>query len=156
MERLRGYAWPGNVRELQNVLKQAVLRSSGTMLLPGFLPGPLGEPGNPDESSGPRGADAGLLGFIRDRLGPDAREVYAETHRLVDRQLLTQVLEYAEGNQHRAARLLGIARQTLRLRLRELGLHVTRSVEFGSAEPAWDATPSSWSVVGSDAQAAST
>jgi two-component system nitrogen regulation response regulator GlnG len=42
---------------------------------------------------------------------------------------VTQVLEYTEGNQHRAARLLGIARQTLRLKLRDLGLRATRSVE---------------------------
>ena len=47
----------------------------------------------------------------------------------VDRVLLSRVLEYTGGNQHQAARLLGIARQTLRLKLRDLGLHVTHSVE---------------------------
>src|SRR5438045_3591098 len=34
LERLRSYSWPGNVRELQSVLKQALLRASGTVLLP--------------------------------------------------------------------------------------------------------------------------
>ncbi len=38
-------------------------------------------------------------------------------------------LKATNGNQHQAARLLGIARQTLRLKLRELGLHITQSVE---------------------------
>src|SRR5947199_3151217 len=38
LERLRGYAWPGNVRELQSVLKQALLRAHGPVLLPDFLP----------------------------------------------------------------------------------------------------------------------
>ena len=38
------------------------------------------------------------------------------------------------GNQHQAARLLGIARQTLRLKLRELGLHVTHAVEADEDE----------------------
>jgi hypothetical protein len=68
--------------------------------------------------------------------------------------LLSQVLEITDGNQHRAARLLGIARQTLRLRLRELGLQVARSVEAASLETGGDDAPSSWSVVGSDSHQA--
>ena len=40
MERLRGYPWPGNIRELQSVLKQALLRATGPVLLPAFLPEP--------------------------------------------------------------------------------------------------------------------
>jgi two-component system nitrogen regulation response regulator GlnG len=43
--------------------------------------------------------------------------------------LLPRVLAYTGGNQHQAARLLGIARQTLRTKLRDLSLHVTHSVE---------------------------
>ena len=154
MERLRGYSWPGNIRELQNVLKQALLRASGTVLLPSFLPETLGEPVGLVQSSAPPEEDPGLMSFIRSRLGPDTCDLYAETHRRADRLLLTQVLEYADGNQHRAARLLGIARQTLRLRLRELGLHVARSVEVASPETGWDDAPSSWSVVGSDSHQA--
>ena len=111
LERLRSHSWPGNIRELQNVLKQALLRASGPVLLPAFLPEPLGDPGGPGRPSSPPGEDPGLMAFIRERLVPEARDLYAETHRLVDRQLLTQVLEYAEGNQYRAARLLGIARR---------------------------------------------
>ncbi len=45
LERLRSYRWPGNIRELQSVLKQALLRASGTVLLPAFLPEPLGGSG---------------------------------------------------------------------------------------------------------------
>jgi two-component system nitrogen regulation response regulator GlnG len=55
--------------------------------------------------------------------------LYAETHAHVDRLLLPIVLEHTRGSQHQAARLLGIARQTLRQKLQALGLHVTRSVE---------------------------
>jgi two-component system nitrogen regulation response regulator GlnG len=127
LERLRGYRWPGNIRELQSVLKQALLRASGTVLLPAFLPDLLG---SPDESgAAPADANLGLEAFIRQRLGPEAQDVYAETHRQVDRFLLPRVLEYTGGNQNQAARLLGIARQTLRQKLRDLGLHVTHSVE---------------------------
>jgi two-component system nitrogen regulation response regulator GlnG len=128
LQRLSGYSWPGNVRELQSVLKQALLRASGTVLLPAFLPELSAGPAAPG-APGPAGADQGLEAFIRERLGPEARDLYAETHRQVDRLLLPLVLEHTGGNQHQAARLLGIARQTLRLKLRDLGLHVSHSVE---------------------------
>jgi two-component system nitrogen regulation response regulator GlnG len=67
--------------------------------------------------------------FIRERLGPDSRDLYAETHRAVDRLLLSRVLEHTGGNQARAALLLGIARRTLRTKLGDLGLQVIHSVE---------------------------
>src|SRR6185437_5236031 len=48
LQLLRSYSWPGNIRELQSVLRQAVLQSRGTTLLPGSLfpfldatPGPV-------------------------------------------------------------------------------------------------------------------
>ncbi|WP_074312746.1 helix-turn-helix domain-containing protein [Singulisphaera sp. GP187] len=56
------------------------------------------------------------------------RDLYAETHRQVDRLLLPRVLEHTRGNLQ-AALLLGIARQTLRLKLRDLGLSATRPGE---------------------------
>jgi len=128
LERLRGYSWPGNIRELQNILKQALLRASGTVLLPAFLPELSEEPGDPSGGPPPE-PDLGLEAFIRQRLLPDAHELYAEVHRELDRLLLPRVLDYTGGNQHQAARLLGIARQTLRQKLRDLGLHITRSTE---------------------------
>src|SRR5438132_6848859 len=140
LERLRGYPWPGNIRELQSVLKQALLRASGPVLLPAFLPELSAEPphlypsppgGEAVEVRGsPRpGPDLGVGTYISQRLGADARDLYAEVHRELDRLLLPRVMEYTNGNQHQAARLLGIARQTLRQKLRDLGLHVTHSVE---------------------------
>ncbi len=67
--------------------------------------------------------------FLRQRLGPDSRDLYKEIHQELDRLLLSRVLEYTGGNQHRAALLLGIARKTLRQKLRALGLHDTHSVD---------------------------
>ncbi len=128
LERLRTYSWPGNIRELQSVLKQALLQASGTVLLPAFLP-ELSAGSRDSGPAAPPGADLGLEAFIRQRLGSDAPNLYADTHRQVDRLLLPRVLEYTGGNQHQAARLLGIARQTLRQKLRDLGLHITHAVE---------------------------
>ncbi len=129
MELLRGYSWPGNVRELQSVLKQALINASGITLLPTFLPMPLGSqfllPAPPQPAEGPAPAEeSGQETFtIRLRLGPNARDLYAEAHRQLDRVLLPRILTDAEGSQHQAALLLGIARQTLRQKLRDLGLH---------------------------------
>jgi DNA-binding NtrC family response regulator len=128
LERLRGYSWPGNVRELQSVLKQAILRAHGPVLLPDFLPEFPEAPGKPAAPVALPGGSLDPEAFIHQRLGPDARDLYAEAHRELDRLLLPRVLEYTGGNQHRAALLLGIARQTLRVKLSEVGLHVTHSV----------------------------
>src|SRR5262249_3114496 len=130
LERLQAARWPGNIRELQSVLKQALLRASGPVLLPAFRPEPDGATSATPDAMAPAETDTlKLEAFIRQRLGPDARDLYAETHGHVDRLLLPLVLEHTRGSQNQAARLLGIARQTLRLKLRDLGLHVAHSVE---------------------------
>jgi two-component system nitrogen regulation response regulator GlnG len=124
LDRLRAYSWPGNIRELQSVLKQALLKSAGSVLLPAFLPDTLTNT-PPSGGAAPVAAPADVFdfaGFIRARLDAGATDVYAETHRQLDRILLPLVLEFTGGNQRVAARLLGIARQTFRLRLREADL----------------------------------
>jgi two-component system nitrogen regulation response regulator GlnG len=96
LERLRGYRWPGNIRELQSVLKQALLRASGTVLLPAFLPELTEQPGEPAASQ-PAAPEQGFGAFITQRLGPDARDLYAEVHRELDRLLLPRVLEHTHA-----------------------------------------------------------
>jgi DNA-binding NtrC family response regulator len=126
LARLREHSWPGNVRELQSVLKKALLRASGSVLLAAFLP-ELSETtrSTPPLSAGSFDLDA----FIRDRLAAAANDVYAETLRQTDRLLFTRALEFTHGNHRDAARALGISRQTMRVKMRALGLHVARSVE---------------------------
>jgi two-component system nitrogen regulation response regulator GlnG len=134
LDRLCTYQWPGNIRELQSVLKQALLRASGPVLLPAFLPDVSGEATAPAAGLA-AASDAGLSAYISERLGPEARDLYAEAHRELDRMLLPLVMDYTHGNQNQAARLLGIARQTLRQKLRDLGLHVTHTIEADEDEP---------------------
>jgi DNA-binding protein Fis len=82
------------------------------------------------ETSVPQSAEPGMETFVvRQRVASDVRGLCAETHRQVDRLLLPRVLEHTRGNLHQAALLLGIARQTLRLKLRDLGLSVPRQGE---------------------------
>jgi two-component system nitrogen regulation response regulator GlnG len=121
MEQLRRYTWPGNIRELQNVLKQALLRASGSTLLASFLPERLGE--DPLGQSARSAAETdGETFVVRQQLSSEIRNAYTDTHRQLDRLLLSRVMEYTNGNVQQAALILGIARQTLRLKLRDLGL----------------------------------
>jgi DNA-binding protein Fis len=77
-----------------------------------------------------------LEAFLGQCLASDQGDLYAEAHRQLDRFLLTRVLDDTGGNQHQAARRLGIARETLRRRLRELGLHVSRQLSADEDDPA--------------------
>jgi DNA-binding NtrC family response regulator len=131
LAKLRDYRWPGNIRELQSTIKQALLQASGPVLLPSFLPDLTADAAEEETTPAKRDLDnhLDLEAFVSERLGPEAADLYAEAHQFLDRFLLMRVLEYTGGNQHQASRLLGIARQTLRGKLRELGLHVTQTVE---------------------------
>ncbi|MCE9578051.1 MAG: sigma-54 dependent transcriptional regulator [Deltaproteobacteria bacterium] len=138
LERLRAYAWPGNIRELQSVIKQALLRASGTVLLPAFLPElgsdpPVAPVIAPPALPAPAAAPIQVFdvdAFIRDQLTRDTHDVYAGTHRHVDRLLLVRALERTDGNQREAAHLLGISRQTMRTKLRALGLTISPAFEI--------------------------
>jgi two-component system nitrogen regulation response regulator GlnG len=134
MARLRAYSWPGNIRELQSVLRQSLLRASGTVLLPAFLPDLAGIPAVRPSAAVIAEPLFDLERFIRHRLAPATNDLSAETHREVDRLLMTLALEYTHGNHRDAARLLGISRQTMRVKLRALGLHVAHSVESADDE----------------------
>jgi nitrogen regulation protein NR(I) len=129
LERLRRYRWPGNVRELQSVLKQGLLQSSGTTLLSAFLPELPAEPHAADAVPQSARGDPQLEAFVSRCLASEEDDLYAEAHRQLDKVLLAGMLEQTGGNQQQAARRLGISRDTLRRRLRELGLHGTRLVE---------------------------
>jgi two-component system nitrogen regulation response regulator GlnG len=129
MERLRSHAWPGNIRELQSVLKQALLKATGPVLVPAFLPESLGRPHVPPEAAP---EDEGVLRvepFLRRRMEAGSQAIYREAHQHLDRLLLPLVLKWTDGNKLQAARLLGITRKTLRARLRALGLADLMSAE---------------------------
>ncbi len=124
MAQLCAYGWPGNVRELQSVVKQSLLRARGSVLHAAFLPDLSLRTG----SSAPPAAQLDLDGFICGHLGPETNDLYEVTHREVDRLLLARAIEHANGSQRQAAQLLGISRQTMRIRLRMLAMRVAHTV----------------------------
>jgi Fis family transcriptional regulator len=60
--------------------------------------------------------------YLRDLDGCDADDVYEIVLREMEIPLFVEVLNHCEGNQSRAAALLGIHRATLRKKLKEYGL----------------------------------
>jgi two-component system nitrogen regulation response regulator GlnG len=134
LELLRRYPWPGNIRELQGVLKQALLQATGTVLIPAFLPESLVS--LPDPADLNPGAEPGLSfeSFILRRLEEGTTALSAEAHQHLDRLLLRLTLRHTKGNKVQAARALGISRQTLRSKTRELGLSVTGSADTDDEE----------------------
>jgi nitrogen regulation protein NR(I) len=126
LERLQSYYWPGNVRELQGAVKQAMLNSSGHLILAEFLPEEL----VPTPAAPPLPhitADDLNLAALIDSLLPRADgSLHEHVIAAAERLLFTRVLQHTGGHQAQASELLGINRATLRHKLRVLGLTATR------------------------------
>jgi two-component system nitrogen regulation response regulator GlnG len=122
LERLVAYDWPGNVRELENAIKRALVLSSSEVLGPddfAFL--------WDERRSDPEAADLGklVLAEVAEALArPDTTALYRELLGRVERPLVEAVLVHTEGNQIRAAAILGINRNTLRKKIVELEIPV--------------------------------
>lgn len=104
LEALQGYDWPGNVRELENHLERLVVFNRTGTILPEDLPAQIRRP--------PK-----VLGRIRLEL-PDEGFSLEE----LERDILAAALERHGGNQSRAARYLGISRNTLLYRMQKFQL----------------------------------
>jgi two-component system nitrogen regulation response regulator GlnG len=130
MDIFLNYSWPGNVRELQNVLKQTLLRSAGHVIIPDFIPErvriPEEEPGDAPAGDVP-GTD--LRRFVEARLAAGSTDLYAEALEFMERYVVTRALRVCEGNQSKAARLLGITRGCLRSKVRALKVSIDTLVQ---------------------------
>ena len=98
---LEAYAWPGNVRELRNAVERAMLLADGDLL-------------GAEHFSMLAATTPITSGFS---LPPEG--VNLET---LERDLLVQALQRAQGNQTHAAQLLGMNRDQIRYRLEKFGL----------------------------------
>jgi two-component system nitrogen regulation response regulator GlnG len=129
MEKFQAYHWPGNVRELQGVVKQAILRTSGQMILPEFL-GEDFQHGSVALASRPAtegpSSELDLARQIETCLQDGKKNVHARIMQVVERELLTRALRATRGHQAQASELLGINRTTLRSKLRELGISLEK------------------------------
>ncbi len=141
LELLINYSWPGNVRELQTVIMKSLLQATGPVLLPEFLPKeicslPTRQAPRAREDLPPSDLSVIVDGLLRE--GNANGGLYAETLAMMDRYLLTRVLQLTEGNQSNAAKILRITRGSLRRKLQELGMSVgiaVRQDEDASEKP---------------------
>jgi two-component system nitrogen regulation response regulator GlnG len=136
LEILLGYPWPGNVRELQSMIRQAVLQTTGPVILPEFLPKAIRSQRAPGVS-GRNGNSLGdgLTSFVDERIAAGSHEIYAEMLEMIERTMLKRVLARTEGNQSQAARMLGITRASLRHKLQSLGISMEHNVSIEEGEP---------------------
>jgi two-component system nitrogen regulation response regulator GlnG len=116
---LASHPWPGNVRELQNVIQRALLKLNGHRVSGADLTGLL-----PAVAATERGLGA-IVESVLDASEPEQGRYRAALEAL-EAPLLSAALARTNGNQLRAAELLGMNRNTLRERIRALGLVVRR------------------------------
>ncbi|MBF0181144.1 MAG: nitrogen regulation protein NR(I) [Magnetococcales bacterium] len=131
MERLMAYDWPGNVRELENLIRRVMALAPGSEIHPEYLRLPSSS-ARESQPAPPRNAPEGGKGHSRALeeaveqavahylTGRGGEDLYDTIIRRVENALLGHILREVGGNQVKAARILGINRNTLRKKMREL------------------------------------
>ena len=134
MELFRTYSWPGNVRQLENAVKRLVLTARAEEVsLPeaegvlGAQPqtGPLLGSEDTEKLSAAVGRHLRRYFDLHGNMLPPAG-LYQRILREVEMPLIEIALDATGGNQAKCADLLGINRNTLRKKITDLDIHVTR------------------------------
>jgi len=106
LDALLAYHWPGNVRELENCIERAVLLAKGDSIEVEHLPPSL------------------QLKKQAERLrGEDRFSTLLEAR---ERELIVEALKEAEGNQTKAAKILGTTKRIIQYRISKLGIDPKR------------------------------
>jgi PAS domain S-box-containing protein len=109
MAHLMEYSWPGNVRELKSALEYAFVTCQDGIIAPRHLPPAI------------NGKTAGA--------GPQANRKAGFNREEIKRLELIEALEITDGNQSKAAELLGVTRVTVWNRMRRFGVQFTKSIQ---------------------------
>ncbi|GIW44445.1 MAG: acetoacetate metabolism regulatory protein AtoC [Candidatus Binatia bacterium] len=129
LTKLADYSWPGNVRELENTLIRAAVLAPGPLLMPDDLM--IGEAPRKPVASEEWTLEAAVRraaeSFLASRPEPLLPNLYSWMLQRVERPLIELALERTGGNQLRAAALLGINRNTLHKKMRQLHIALGRA-----------------------------
>ena len=135
LERLKRHRWPGNVRELENLARRLAALYPQETIAAGVIDAELSQPAmvsGDDESRAEEGLSAAVERHLASYFASFGEELpppglYHRVLREIEHPLLSVTLAATRGNQIRAADLLGVNRNTLRKKIRDLDIQVFRS-----------------------------
>ncbi len=139
MEALRKHNWPGNVRELENLIRRLIVMTADETISADSVLEILSEYSQDMEQKDTIDQNiSGSLDQLMDRfmeryfqeLGQDlpSAGLYTRIIEQIEIPLLSHMLSAVNGNQVKAAEILGINRNTLRKKIKTLGLPVVKGV----------------------------
>ncbi|GAN62480.1 two component response regulator NtrC [Acetobacter indonesiensis NRIC 0313] len=135
--RLQSWRWPGNVRELENLIRRIVAlypqETIGSDLIDAELAEPLANEAVTEQAAVEEPLSDSVSRHIMrylvaGREGMPLHDLYARVIAEVERPLIQMTLAETRGNQIKAASMLGLNRNTLRKKIRELEIPVVRGV----------------------------
>ncbi|MFO1036571.1 MAG: nitrogen regulation protein NR(I) [Geminicoccaceae bacterium] len=136
MVRLKAHAWPGNVRELENLVRRLAVLYAEDEIAEDVISMALEQAATPMQTTAAAPVEDTLAGAIERHIDRYFRAhdgnlpppgVYDRLLRDVERPLIARALAATRGNQLKAADVLGLNRNTLRKKIRDLDIHVSRA-----------------------------
>ncbi|KZK98554.1 MULTISPECIES: nitrogen regulation protein NR(I) [unclassified Pseudovibrio] len=135
LDKLRRYRWPGNVRELENLVRRLAALYPQDDITASLIDLELSQPSTAvNDLDAPSVQDLGgsVERYLGDYFGGFGEDLpppglYHRILREVEYPLISAVLAATRGNQIKAAELLGVNRNTLRKKIRDLDVQVIRS-----------------------------
>ncbi|WP_019014277.1 nitrogen regulation protein NR(I) [Elioraea tepidiphila] len=138
VERLKEYPWPGNVRELENLMRRLAALYPQETIGEDVIGAELAEAAPPPPAAASAPAEPESMAqsverhlrayFASHKDGLPASGVYDRVIAEVERPLIRLTLAATRGNQIKAAAVLGLNRNTLRKKIRELEIPVVRGL----------------------------
>ncbi len=132
-EGLKRYPWPGNVRELENLMQRLCVLATEDVISADLVESELSDTGegqtiNEPESGGIGGStERHLREYFRAHRGRlPAAGLYDRVLHEIEKPLISLTLDATGGNQIKAASVLGLNRNTLRKKIKGLGINVVR------------------------------